>query len=173
MNRIKVVNDITDLVPVLRAVDTEVKMALFDRLSKDWITEAEVKKDYGEEGLAVLGFFDRMKLVESRWASPASGKEPVKSYHTYYSTVSINTTASLAEFSEILSIAAMEDKDYAQEERRIMDAVGEEGSRFISDVAEDLGMSSTRLKGLVKRSEKLDYRGHRVEVFKKGPTSTR
>ncbi|MCL4325170.1 MAG: ArsR family transcriptional regulator, partial [Candidatus Thermoplasmatota archaeon] len=90
MNRIKVVSDITDLVPVLRAVDSDIKIALFDRLSQDWITEADVKKEYGSDGLYVLGFFDRMKLVESRWTSPSTGKEPVKSFHTYYSTVSIN-----------------------------------------------------------------------------------
>ncbi len=27
-------------------------------------------------------------------------------------------------------------------------------------------MSPTRLKGLVKRSEKLEYRGHRIERFR-------
>ncbi|MGB6501413.1 MAG: hypothetical protein WBG19_08455 [Thermoplasmata archaeon] len=32
-------------------------------------------------------------------------------------------------------------------------------------MAEELSMSPTRLKGLVKRSEKLEYRGHRIERF--------
>lgn len=173
MNRIKVVNDITDLVPVLHAVDSSEKLAIFEALSRDWVTEADVRAKFGEKGVQILNFFDRMKFVESRWATSPGIKGPVKSYHTYYSTVSISTTASLAEFSDVLSVATMEDKDYAKEERRIIETVGDEGSRFFTDVATDLGISPTRLKGLVKRSEKLDYHGHRIEVYRKGAESTR
>jgi len=58
----------------------------------------------------------------------------------------------------------MDDKEYAKLEQKIYDAVGDVGL-FFSDVAEQLGMSPTRLKGLVKRSDKLEYRGHRIERF--------
>ena len=46
--------------------------------------------------------------------------------------------------------------------------VGAEG-RFFSDIAEELGMSPTRLKGLVKRSDRLEYRGHRIERIEPDP----
>ena len=89
---------------------------------------------------------------------------PDKSYHFYYSTININTTSPIAEASEVLAIAMMSPKEYAKLEAKIFEAVGPEG-RFFSDVAEELGMSPTRLKGLVKRSDKLEYRGHRIERF--------
>ena len=34
------------------------------------------------------------------------------------------------------------------------------------DVAEALGLSSTMLKSLVRRSVKMDYRGHRIELIR-------
>ena len=38
--------------------------------------------------------------------------------------------------------------------------------KFAGDVAESLGMTSTMLKSVVKRSIHLDLRGHRVEILK-------
>ncbi len=166
MNRIKVVSDATDLVPVLRAVDSPLKVELLKRLSDDWMTEKQIADAFGKEGVEQLAFFEHLNLIDTRWQSGSSA-QPEKSYHSYYSTVSVNASAPISEFYEILSIATMKSGDYADEEKRIIAAVGNEGSRFFSDVAQELGMSPTRLKGLVKRSEKLDYHGHRIEITKK------
>ncbi|HLE45860.1 MAG TPA: ArsR family transcriptional regulator, partial [Thermoplasmata archaeon] len=38
MNRIKVVSEPAELVPILRAVDTEVKRDVFKEVSTDWRT---------------------------------------------------------------------------------------------------------------------------------------
>ena len=105
--------------------------------------------------------------MDSRWVSREGRKTPDKSFHSYYSTVNINTTAPLLEISEILSVASMPEKDYTRLEKEILDCVGEQG-RFFSDVAEELKMSATRLKGLIKRSERLEFRGHRIERLNGG-----
>ena len=42
--------------------------------------------------------------------------------------------------------------------------MGKDG-RFSGDIAESLGLSSTMLKSLVRRSVKMDYRGHRIELI--------
>lgn len=168
VHRIKVVNEISDLVPVLRAVDSPLKLKLLQRLSETWLTPEDVQREFGKEGLKVLTLFEKLKLVDTRWVAREGRKTPDKSYHTYYGTININTTAPLAEVSEILAIASMDDKEYAKLEQKIYDAVGDVG-RFFSDVAEQLGMSPTRLKGLVKRSDKLEYRGHRIERFHARP----
>ncbi|MGI0067573.1 MAG: ArsR family transcriptional regulator, partial [Thermoplasmata archaeon] len=89
-------------------------------------------------------------------------RQPEKSYHFYYSTININTTTPLAEISDVLAIATLPPKEFVKFEERIFTAVGADG-RFFSDVAEELEMSPTRLKGLVKRSDRLEYRGHRIE----------
>lgn len=169
MHRIKVVNEVTELVPILRAVDSPVKLKLLQRLSESWLTTEDVLREFGKEGTHALLFFDRLKLVDTRWVAREGRKTPDKSFHSYYSTININTTAPLAEVSEVLAIASMGDKEYARLEQKIFDSVGETG-RFFNDIAEELGMSPTRLKGLVKRSDKLEYRGHRVERFH-GPTA--
>ncbi len=168
MHRIKVVNDISELVPVLRAVDTPVKLKLVQRLAEAWLTGEDVLREFGKEGSKALAFFEKLKLIDTRWVAREGRRQPEKSYHFYYSTININTTAPLQEVSEILAIASMGNKDYERLESQIYEAVGESG-RFFSDVAEELGMTPTRLKGLVKRSDKLEYRGHRVERFHAAP----
>ena len=164
IHRIKVVNDVSDLVPILRAVDSPVKLKLVQRLAEAWLTIEDVANEFGPEGEKALAFFEKLRLIDTRWVAREGRRQPDKSYHFYYSTININTTSPLAEISEVLAIATMSAKEYAKLEQRIHDAVGKEG-RFFSDVAEELGMSPTRLKGLVKRSEKLEYRGHRIERF--------
>lgn len=168
LHRIKVVNDVSDLVPVLRAVDTPLKLKLVQRLAEAWLTSDDIEREFGKDGLRALTFFEKLKLIDTRWVAREGKKTPSKSYHFYYSTININTTAPLGEVSEILAIASMPDKDYVKLEQLIFDAVGETG-RFFSDVAEELGMSPTRLKGLVNRSEKLEYHGHRIERFHARP----
>jgi predicted DNA-binding ArsR family transcriptional regulator len=170
MHRIKVVNDISELVPVLRAVDTPVKLKLVQRLADSWLTAEDVEREFGKEGVKALAFFEKLKLIDTRWVAREGRRQPDKSYHFYYSTININTTAPLQEVSEILSIASMSNKEYEKLEERIFGAVGD-GGRFFSDIAEELGMSPTRLKGLVKRSDKLEYRGHRVERFHATPAT--
>jgi predicted DNA-binding ArsR family transcriptional regulator len=168
IHRIKVVNDVSDLVPILRAVDSPVKLKLVQRLGESWLTLDDVQGEFGKEGEKALAFFEKLRLIDTRWVAREGRKQPDKSYHFYYSTINISTTSPLQEISEVLAIAMMPPKEYGRLEERIYEAVGPDG-RFFSDVAEELGMSPTRLKGIVKRSEKLEYRGHRIERFQADP----
>jgi predicted DNA-binding ArsR family transcriptional regulator len=165
IHRIKVVNDVSDLVPILRAVGTPLRLKVVQRLGEEWLTLQDVEREFGEEGKAALAFFEKLRLIDTRWVAREGRRQPDKSYHFYYSTININTTSPLAEISEVLAIATMPAKEYERLEQRIHAAVGPDG-RFFSDVAEELKMSPTRLKALVKRSEKLEYRGHRIERFR-------
>jgi predicted DNA-binding ArsR family transcriptional regulator len=169
IHRIKVVNDVSDLVPILRAVDSPVKLKLVQRLGESWLTLDDVQGEFGKEGEKALAFFEKLRLIDTRWVAREGRKQPDKSYHFYYSTINISTTSPLQEISEVLAIAMMPPKEYGRLEERIYEAVGPDG-RFFSDVAEELGMSPTRLKGIVKRSEKLEYRGHRIERFQADPS---
>ena len=113
-----------------------------------------------------------MKLVETRWMAK-NGGYPEKSYHTYYTSFSINAQWPVYEISDVLTAAMMGDEEYKEIEDKILAQVGKDG-RFSGDVAEALGLSSTMLKSLVRRSVKMDYRGHRIELIreeKRCPTS--
>ena len=79
MKRIKVINEPTELVPVMRAMDTEVKRKVFMEVSTHWCTAKTIEELYGLEGRQALNFFEKMKLVETRWESVDSISE--KAYH--------------------------------------------------------------------------------------------
>jgi predicted DNA-binding ArsR family transcriptional regulator len=164
MRRIKVINEPTELVPMLRALDTAVKRHVFQEVTNGWNTAEEIEEKYGEEGKDALLFFEKMKLVETMWQSREDNTQE-KAYHTYYISFYINTSAPVTEISDILAAAVMDNKEFNKLETKIFKLVGEDGM-FIGDISEQEDLSATFLKALVKRSTKLEYRGHRIEKSK-------
>ena len=108
-------------------------------------------------------FFEKMKLVETKWQSADSA--PEKAYHSYYMSLHINTTCPVVEISDVLAAAVMNEKDFGSIEKKIDKMVGEEG-RFGGDIEKELKISPTMLRSLIKRSTILEYRGHRIEKMK-------
>jgi len=164
MNKIKVINEPSELVPMLRAVDTPIKREVLKEVTMEWRTAKEIEDKYGADGKEALKFFEKMKLVETRW-QPSGGQRPEKAYHTYYNQFHINASWPVYEISDVLSVAMMPEEEFETIETKILAQVGKEG-KFAGDVAEALGITSTMLKSLVKRSVRLDYRGHRLELVK-------
>lgn len=165
MKRIKVINEPTELVPMLRAVDTEVKRRVFQRVINDWCTARDIETEYGEEGREALIFFEKMKLVETMWQSTPDNKQE-KAYHSYYMSFHINTSCPVNEISDVLSVAMMPNDEYNQIETEIHEMVGPNGT-FAGDICEQKGLTQIQLKSIVKRSSKLDLRGHRIERIPK------
>ena len=165
MNRIKVVNEPSDLVAIFRAVDTDVKKEVLKEVSLDWRTAREVEDKFGKEGRQALLLFDKMKLVETRWQQTPSSTAPEKAYHTYYSSFQITASCPIYEISDVLAIAVLPDAKFKKYEDKIVKAVGDDG-KFAGDVADELKVSQTMLKSLVKRSSRLEFRGHRIERIK-------
>ena len=164
MNRIKVINEPSELVPMLRSVDTPIKREVLKEVTLEWRTADEIEQKYGREGRDAIIFFEKMKLVEMRWLSK-DGNYPEKSYHTYYTSFNINAQWPVYEISDVLTAAMMSEEEYSEIESKILTEVGKDG-KFSGDIAETLGLSSTMLKSLVRRSVKMDYRGHRIELIK-------
>ncbi|MCL2607826.1 MAG: ArsR family transcriptional regulator [Methanomassiliicoccaceae archaeon] len=163
MNRIKVINEPSELVPMLRSVDTAVKRDVLKEMTLEWRTAKEIEEKYGPEGREAILFFEKMKLVESRWQS-TDNNFPEKSYHTYYTSFHINAQWPVYEISDVLVAAMMSEEEFKGVEEKILEQVGK-GGKFSGDVAEVLGLSSTMLRSLVRRSVKMDYRGHRIELI--------
>ena len=88
-----------------------------------------------------------------------------KAYHTYYMSFHINTSCPVHEISDVLAVAVMPGEIYCELEDKIFELVGDEGE-FAGNILEDLKITAIMLKSLVKRSAKLEYRGHRVERIK-------
>lgn len=163
LNRIKVVSEVAELVPILRAVDTDVKSEVFKAVSAGWQTARDIEQRFGRPGLDALRFFEKMKLVETKWQTGPSAS-PEKAYHAFYSSFHINATAPVQEISDVLHAAMMGEDAYAAIEKQIFDMIGPEG-KFSGDVADILKVTQTKLKALVKRSPRLDFRGHRIIRF--------
>ncbi len=163
MARIKVIKDVTDFVPILRAVSTQTKKEVFTELADDWKTSDEIEEKYGEEGKEALKLFEKMKLVETRWQH--TDRETKKAYHTYYSSVHIDASVPVSEISEVLYAAMLEDEKFVGIEDKILEQV-QKGENFAKDISEMLEVSPLTLKSMVKRSVKLDYRGHRILELK-------
>lgn len=163
LNRIKVVSEVAELVPILRAVDTDVKGNVFKEVTANWQTAKQIEDKFGAPGLDALRFFEKMKLVETKWQTGA-GATPEKAYHAFYSSFHINATAPVQEISDVLHAAMMPDSEYDKIENGIFEMVGPEG-KFSGDVSDALKVTQTMLKALVKRSPRLDFRGHRIIRF--------
>ncbi|MHB8604300.1 MAG: ArsR family transcriptional regulator [Thermoplasmatota archaeon] len=159
MRRIKVVSEPTDLVPVLRAFDTDVKRDIFRRLAEDWMTTSAIKAAYGAAGLDALSFFEKTKLVETKWEAAAGKTE--KAYRSYYTSFHLNTTGSVQEITEILAVASMSEPEFHRVELEIEAMVGAEGFSARA-ITEKLGIPLIRLRSLLKRSTKLEFKGHLV-----------
>ena len=160
MRRIKVVSESTDLVPILRAFDSDVKRDVFQRLIDGWRTAAQIEQEFGAPGLQALHLFEKTKLVETRWE--AVGGKTEKAYHSYYTAFHINTSCSVQEIAEILSVAGMDDPRFDKIDNEIATIVGKEGFSARA-IAEKFNMPLIRLKSLLKRSSRLEFKGHLVK----------
>lgn len=161
MTRVKVINEPTDIVPILLAVDTAVKRKIFNELIKDWCTEENIISRYGEEGKKALRFFEKHKLVETLW-QPGESNNQEKAFRAYYNSIHINVACSMKELSLALRVAIMDEKDFTDIEDEIYSIVGEKGM-YSGDVLEALNMTGTELKSFIRRSTRLEHRGHRIE----------
>lgn len=163
MKRVKVIADTTDLVPLLRAIDTDTKRKVFQEIVSEWRTIKYIGDKYGDEGKEVLLFFEKLKLIETKWDT--SGKKPEKVYKAYFVQFHVNITCTVHEISEILFVAMMPPEEFEKIEKNIIEMIREQG-KFAGDIAESLKISQLMLKALVKRSTKLDFRGLRIELVK-------
>ncbi|MCD6330668.1 MAG: ArsR family transcriptional regulator, partial [Thermoplasmata archaeon] len=89
MMQAKLINDITDLAWLSRAFDTDVKKQVFNEVSKDWRTMEDIEEKFGEEGAKALKFFEKVRMVETRWTMTQNGKAK-KEYHAFYTAFHIN-----------------------------------------------------------------------------------
>ena len=160
MIRTKVVNDSTDLVPIIRAFDDKTKKEVFNELLLDWKPTSDIIEKYGDDGADALEYFDKMKLVETKWTTPDEGIDgrPQKKYRSYYSAFNINISCPVNEISEIFTVASLNKNEFGKLEDKIYEFVGEDG-KFGNMVAENFHLSNLALKGLVKRSNKFCYKG--------------
>ena len=110
-------------------------------------------------------YYEKFKLIESRWEVNKETGRPEKSYRTFYNAFQISTSLTFDETQELLTVVLMPDKEFIKYEAKIVELIGE-GGTFANDVGRDIGVSSLTLKGLVRRSVKFDFKGHNIVPLK-------
>ncbi len=159
MKRTKLINDPAELVALFRSVDSPERRAVLALLAGGWTPTSELADKFGDEAFAAITYFEKFKLVESRW-EVKDGK-PEKAYRTFYNAFQISTSLTFEETEQLLTVVLLTPGEFDEIEGKIMEMVGDEG-RFANDIARELELTTLQLKGLVRRSVKFDFRGHNI-----------
>lgn len=160
VSRIKVVNDVGELVSIFHAADSDVKRRLLLDLSTSWITMPVIEEKYGLEGKRSLLYLDKIKLIESQWMTGDKG--PEKAYHTYYTSVQINLLGTMSELADIIYATTLSEEKLLDYEDKIVNMISDNEGVFLGDVAETLDVSQALLRGIVKRSNVLQIKGYKI-----------
>ena len=126
---------------------------------------SKLNEKFGEEANDIIVYYEKFKLIESRWEVNKETGRPEKSYRTFYNAFQISTSLTFDETQELLTVVLMPDKEFIKYEAKIVELIGE-GGTFANDVGRDIGVSSLTLKGLVRRSVKFDFKGHNIVPLK-------
>ncbi len=160
VSRIKVVNDVGELVSIFHAADSDVKRRLLLDLSTSWVTMPMIESKFGVEGKKGLLYLDKIKLIESQWITGENG--PEKAYHTYYTSVQINLLGSMSELADIIYATTLSEEKLLEYEEKIKNMIKEPDGVFLGDVVETLDISQALLRGIVKRSSILQIKGYKI-----------
>jgi predicted DNA-binding ArsR family transcriptional regulator len=164
--RTRIINDPSDLVPLLQAFGSVTHKRVFDELSKEWRTERELTKLLGDGGSVhrSISLLRKSGLIETKWRAPDPGSFPEKEYHSTYSRIQANFGAAMEEVSQLIQLTFMSEEELRDaSERLYKEVVG--GNTSLSNLSRELGLSQTFIRGLAKRSEKINVRGQRIEPY--------
>jgi predicted DNA-binding ArsR family transcriptional regulator len=164
VNRIKVINEPTELVSILTSLNTKIKKDVFEELSKNWCTLQDVEKKFGAEGKNVLQLMEKMKMLDIHWQCN-NEKKPEKAYHSNFSSFHISTSCRVEDIAGILDAINTPDDVFVKLENKIIELVGDEG-KFIGDIMELCNVSLLKLKCIVRRSVHLEIKGQHIERIK-------
>ena len=160
MNKIKVINDIGDLVTVFTISNTDQKKKILSLLNEKWIMEEDLKAEFGEEGVKFLKYLEKIKFIESQWTNTPKG--PKKIYHNYYDSIQIDVILPTSETCEVLYVASMSDEEVDNYSAKIEELLNS-GIQYVGEIQTKLGVSLTFLRGIIKRSKNLVLKGMKVE----------
>lgn len=161
--RTRIINEPSDVVPLLRAFGSETHKKVFDYLQKDWKTEDEIEQDLGLKVSDSLDVLKKSGLVESKWRMPQPGKKPEKEYHSSYSRVQVNFQCSIEDLADLIMITFKNDNEI----RKYLDVIEKEvvgGNQSMNGLQRVIDKSIMFIRGVARRSAILTVKGQRIEL---------
>jgi predicted DNA-binding ArsR family transcriptional regulator len=164
--RTRIINDPSDLVPLLQAFGSDVHKRIFDELSREWRTERELAGLIGDEASVhrSVALLRKSGLIETKWRIPEAGASPEKEYHSTYSRIQASFGATMEDLSELISLTFMSEEELRDVTMQLQKMVGG-GNNSLSNLSRELGLSQTFIRGVAKRAEGLAVRGQRIEPY--------
>ena len=163
--RTRIINDPSDLVPLLQAFGSSIHKRIYDELCEEWHTEKELSEMIGD-GNGVhrsLEILRKSGLVESKWKMPKPGESPDKEYHSSYSRIQANFQCSMEDLSELIHLTFMSEDEFRNLTELICNLVSS-GNTSLSNLSRELELSQVFIRGVAKRAEGLAMRGQRIEL---------
>jgi len=161
--RTRIINEPSDLVPLLRAFGSDAHKKVFDALQTDWKTEEDLEKEVGFNVHESLDILKKSGLVESKWRMPQPGKKPEKEYHSSYSRVTVNFQCSVEDLSDLIMITFKSDSEI----RSYLEIIEKEvigGNQSMNGLQRVVDKSIMFIRGVAKRSPVLAVKGQRIEL---------
>ncbi len=161
--RTRIINEPSDLVPLLRAFGSDSHKKVFDFLQKDWKTEEEIEAEVGFKPTESLDILKKSGLVESKWRMPQPGKKPDKEYHSSYSRVHVNFQCTVEDLSDLIMITFKSDSEI----RNYLEMIEKEvtgGNQSMNGLQRVVDKSIMFIRGVAKRSPILTVKGQRIEL---------
>lgn len=161
--RTRIINEPSDLVPLLRAFGSDSHKKVFDFLQKDWKTEEEIETEVGFKPTESLDILKKSGLVESKWRMPQPGKKPDKEYHSSYSRVHVNFQCTVEDLSDLIMITFKSDSEI----RNYLEMIEKEvtgGNQSMNGLQRVVDKSIMFIRGVAKRSPLLTVKGQRIEL---------
>ncbi|MCW7076531.1 MAG: ArsR family transcriptional regulator [Candidatus Syntropharchaeales archaeon] len=166
--RVRIINDLPDLVPLLQIFTSTKHKQVFDLLSSKWCTEEELKAKLKSEEIGEsLDVLRESGLLESKWRIPEAGATPEVEYATSYSRVRLNFQCEMEELGDIISISFIDEEAFGSIEDNIISCINS-GKDSISNISISEDVPPILLKAIVKRSKKLLLKGQRIEIISGG-----
>jgi predicted DNA-binding ArsR family transcriptional regulator len=161
--RTRIINEPSDLVPLLRAFGSEFHKKIFDVLQTDWKTPEDIEKEVGFDPAESLDILKKSGLVESKWRMPEAGKKPIKEYHSSYSRVHVNFQCSTEDLTDLILVTFKSDGDL----RDYLNAIEKEvvaGNQSMNGLQRVVDKSIMFIRSVARRSSILSVKGQRIEL---------
>ncbi len=166
MRRVKLVNDVVDLVPILYMFSTTTYKNVYSALLDSWYTLNELREMFGEGVEEALRILKSAGMLEMRWRMPKdpAGK-PEKEYHVNYTHINASFYLSLVDLNKVLEVVFMSEDEFEELVKKIIDEV-KSGRISVQYISKDLNIEPIVVRAVAKRSLKLNLKGNIVEIAK-------
>ncbi len=162
--RTRIINEPSDIVPLLRAFGSDNHKKVFDCLQNGWKTEEEIEKDIGFKPYESLDILKKSGFVESKWRMPQPGQMPEKEYHSSYSKVQVNFQCTVEDLSDMIMVTFKSDNEI----RNYIDLIEKEvksGNQSMNGLQRVVDKSIMFIRAVARRSNILLVKGQRIELF--------